>query len=125
GVLRVRRVDRLGVVHGGRAQAQPGGLDCRRRLHESSITTMLPVGATVKPARGGTTSVEPSSSITAGPGNWSPTARRIRSYTVVSTNPFAPGNQTGRRPLTGESPRRERPCRTTSLPETGARTATR
>ncbi len=46
-------------------------------------------------------------------------------YTVVSTNPSASGNQTGRRPLTGDSARRARPCRTTSLPATGARTATR
>src|SRR5262249_46372803 len=50
---------------------------------------------------------------------------RVRSYTSVSTYPFASGNQTGRRPLIGDSPRRARPWRTTSLPATGARTATR
>src|SRR5262245_2744630 len=110
--------------HLERDRVEPRAIE-RRRLHWSSVTTTLPVGATAKPARGGTTRAEPSSSITAGPANPSPTERRVRSYTIVSTNPFASGNQTGRRPLIGESPRRARPCSTTSLPATGARTATR
>src|SRR6516165_3341119 len=95
GVARIGRVDRLGVVHRGLSQPQPRGLDRRGRLHVSSATTTLPVAATVKVARGGTTRVEPSSSITAGPAKRSPTESRARSYTIVSTKPFASGNQTG------------------------------
>src|SRR4029453_12229661 len=125
GIVRVRREDRLGVAHDGRSQPEPGGFDHRGRFHGSSETTTLPVGATAKRARGGTTRVEPSSSTTADPSNRFPTASRAWSYTIVSTNPSASGNQNGRGPLTAESARRGRPCRTTSLPATGARTATR
>src|SRR5689334_20546836 len=79
-IARVGRVDGFGVVQAGRSQAKPRGLDRRWRLHVSRLTTTFPVGATAKSARGGTTKVEPSSSITAGPENRSPTARRARSY---------------------------------------------
>src|SRR5439155_270617 len=92
GIARVRREDRLRVVHDGRSQPEPGGLESRGRLHESRLTTMLPVAATVKLARGPTTRVEPSSSITAGPANRSPTARASssRPRNAASSAPKSP-----------------------------------
>src|SRR5262245_13379546 len=125
GIAGVGREDRVGVVHDGLAEQEAGGLERRRRLHGSRVTTTLPVAATAKPARGGMTRVEPSSSITAGPANRAPTESRARSYTIVSTKSFASGNHTGRRPLIGGSPPPARPWSATSLPATRARAAAR
>src|SRR5688572_26522509 len=52
-----------------------------------TVTTMLPLAATRPTPPGPITSVEPSSSTTAGPRISSPMARRARSYTVVSSKP--------------------------------------
>ena len=85
---------------------------------------MLPLAATRAVAPGPTTSVEPSSSTTAGPRTTSPGASRARSYTVVSSKRRLAGKYAGRTPLIA-LPAPACPCTVTSAPATGARTATR
>src|SRR5262249_21376309 len=119
--------DGLGRLVHDRDQPRPQHLE-RDRVEpgaHGSVTTRLPVAATFAVPPGPMTSVEPSSSTTAGPPISSPGARRARAYTVVSSKPRRSGKYARRVPSTARPAPRVSPWTLTSAPATGARTATR